>query len=70
MLFGYVGYYICRKNISAALPLMAVTFNFTNSQSELMAMAGAALLAAVIEKRAHRAHGGLPVSAGAAGRLK
>lgn len=36
MLFGYVGYYICRKNISAALPLMAVAFGFSNSQLGLI----------------------------------
>jgi len=36
MLFGYVGYYICRKNLSAALPLMANTFNFSNSDLGLI----------------------------------
>jgi OPA family glycerol-3-phosphate transporter-like MFS transporter len=36
MLFGYVGYYICRKNLSAALPLMAETFKFTNSDLGLI----------------------------------
>jgi OPA family glycerol-3-phosphate transporter-like MFS transporter len=32
MLFGYVGYYICRKNLPSALPLMAETFNYTNTE--------------------------------------
>ena len=35
-LFGYVGYYICRQNIAAALPLMATTFQFSNSDLGLI----------------------------------
>ncbi len=37
MLFGYVGYYICRANISAAFPLMSETFGFSNEQLGLIA---------------------------------
>jgi len=36
-LFGYVGYYLCRKNISAAFPLLATEFNFSNTQLGLIA---------------------------------
>ncbi|MEZ4873569.1 MAG: MFS transporter [Bdellovibrionales bacterium] len=32
MLFGYVGYYLCRKNISAALPLLKEAFNYSNTE--------------------------------------
>jgi sugar phosphate permease len=32
MLLGYVGYYICRKNLSAAFPLMSETFGYTNTE--------------------------------------
>lgn len=32
MLFGYVGYYLCRGNLSAALPLLSQTFSYTNSE--------------------------------------
>ena len=32
MLFGYVGYYLCRKNISAALPLLKEAFGYTNTE--------------------------------------
>ena len=37
MLFGYVGYYICRKNLSAAFPLMNQSFGYTNEQLGLIA---------------------------------
>lgn len=37
MLLGYIGYYLCRKNLSAAFPLMSDAFNFTNSQLGLIA---------------------------------
>ena len=36
-LFGYVGYYICRKNISAAFPLMSSEFGYSNSELGLIA---------------------------------
>jgi sugar phosphate permease len=32
MLIGYIGYYLCRGNLSAALPLLSETFNYTNTQ--------------------------------------
>lgn len=31
MLFGYVGYYLCRKNITAALPLLSEAFNYSKT---------------------------------------
>ncbi len=37
MLFGYVGYYICRGNLSAAFPLMSQEFGYTNAQLGLIA---------------------------------
>lgn len=37
-LFGYVGYYICRKNLSAAIPLISEAFNYTNSELGLIAL--------------------------------
>jgi sugar phosphate permease len=37
-LMGYVGYYICRKNLSAAIPLMSVEFGFSNSELGLIAL--------------------------------
>lgn len=37
MLFGYVGYYICRGNISAAFPLMSQEFGYSNAQLGLIA---------------------------------
>lgn len=37
-LIGYVGYYICRKNLSAAVPLMSETFGFSNSELGLIAL--------------------------------
>ena len=37
-LIGYVGYYLCRKNLSAAFPLMSEEFNFSNSQLGLIAL--------------------------------
>lgn len=39
MLFGYVGYYICRGNLSAAFPLMSLEFGYTNAQLGLIASA-------------------------------
>lgn len=36
-LIGYIGYYLCRQNISAAFPLMNVAFGYTNSQLGLIA---------------------------------
>lgn len=38
MLLGYVGYYLCRKNLSAAFPLMSETFGYTNSELGLIAL--------------------------------
>ena len=37
MLIGYVGYYICRGNLSAAFPLLEQEFGFTNTQLGLIA---------------------------------
>lgn len=37
-LVGYIGYYLCRKNLSAAFPLMSEEFNFSNSQLGLIAL--------------------------------
>jgi len=37
-LFGYVGYYLCRKNLSAAFPLLSEAFNFSNSDLGLIAL--------------------------------
>jgi OPA family glycerol-3-phosphate transporter-like MFS transporter len=37
-LMGYVGYYICRKNLSAAVPLMSAEFGFSNSELGLIAL--------------------------------
>jgi OPA family glycerol-3-phosphate transporter-like MFS transporter len=31
MLVGYIGYYLCRGNLSAALPLLSQTFHYTNT---------------------------------------
>lgn len=31
MLFGYIGYYLCRKNITSALPLIAEEFNYSKT---------------------------------------
>ena len=39
MLFGYVGYYLCRGNISAAFPLMSEAFGYSNEQLGLIAFA-------------------------------
>ncbi|MCO4753714.1 MAG: MFS transporter [Bacteriovoracaceae bacterium] len=36
-LIGYIGYYLCRKNLSAAFPLMEQAFGFTNSELGLIA---------------------------------
>lgn len=32
MLVGYIGYYLCRGNLSAALPLLSQTFGYTNTE--------------------------------------
>ena len=37
MLVGYMGYYLCRGNLSAAFPLLSSTFGYTNSQLGLLA---------------------------------
>ncbi len=37
MLFGYVGYYLVRQNLSAAFPLMEQAFGYTNSELGLIA---------------------------------
>ncbi|MBU1109800.1 MAG: MFS transporter [Candidatus Riflebacteria bacterium] len=39
MLFGYVGYYICRGNLSAAFPLMSQEFGYSNAQLGIIASA-------------------------------
>lgn len=39
MLFGYVGYYICRGNLSAAFPLMSQEFGYNNAQLGIIASA-------------------------------
>ena len=36
-LFGYIGYYLCRKNLAAAFPLLSNEFGFSNSQLGLIA---------------------------------
>lgn len=36
MLVGYIGYYLCRGNISAALPLLSREFHYTNTQLGLI----------------------------------
>ncbi|MEX0799384.1 MAG: MFS transporter, partial [Bacteriovoracaceae bacterium] len=36
-LIGYIGYYLCRKNLSAAFPLMEEAFGYTNSQLGMIA---------------------------------
>lgn len=36
MLLGYVGYYLCRKNLSAALPLLETEFGYNNAQLGLI----------------------------------
>ncbi len=38
MLIGYIGYYLCRANMSAAFPLLSQTFGFTNSELGLIAL--------------------------------
>jgi sugar phosphate permease len=37
MLFGYVGYYLCRGNLSAAFPLMSQEFGYSNTQLGMIA---------------------------------
>ena len=34
---GYIGYYLCRKNLSAAFPLMSLEFGYSNSELGLIA---------------------------------
>ena len=36
MLLGYVGYYLCRGNISVAIPLLSDEFGYTNTQLGLI----------------------------------
>ena len=48
MLFGYVGYYLCRKNITAALPLLSESFNYSNT--DLGKIGSAALIVYAIGK--------------------
>lgn len=38
MLLGYIGYYICRKNLSSAIPLMSEEFGYSNSELGLIAL--------------------------------
>ncbi|MCZ6501332.1 MAG: MFS transporter [Gammaproteobacteria bacterium] len=37
MLVGYMGYYLCRGNLSAAFPLLAAEFGYSNTQLGLIA---------------------------------
>ena len=37
MMVGYIGYYLCRANLSAAFPLLEQEFNYTNTQLGLIA---------------------------------
>ncbi|PIQ23989.1 hypothetical protein COW36_05580 [bacterium (Candidatus Blackallbacteria) CG17_big_fil_post_rev_8_21_14_2_50_48_46] len=37
MLFGYVGYYLIRQNLSAAFPLMSQVFHYSNAELGLIA---------------------------------
>ena len=37
MLVGYVGYYLCRGNLSAAFPLLEQEFGYSNTQLGLIA---------------------------------
>lgn len=37
-LIGYIGYYLCRKNLSAAFPLMSHEFGYTNSELGIIAL--------------------------------
>ncbi|PCJ16283.1 MAG: hypothetical protein COB02_16660 [Candidatus Cloacimonadota bacterium] len=37
MLFGYIGYYMVRKNLSSALPLLETAFNYSNSDLGIIA---------------------------------
>ncbi len=36
MLIGYIGYYICRGNLSAAFPLLEQEFGYSNTQLGLI----------------------------------
>src|SRR4051812_41122746 len=38
MLIGYIGYYLCRSNLSSALPLLSTTFGYTNAQLGLIGL--------------------------------
>jgi len=38
MLVGYMGYYLCRKNLSAAFPLLSESFGYSNAQLGLIAL--------------------------------
>ena len=38
MLIGYIGYYLCRQNLSAAFPLLSDKFGYTNSELGLLAL--------------------------------
>ena len=37
MMIGYIGYYLCRANLSAAFPLLEQEFNYSNTQLGLIA---------------------------------
>jgi len=37
-LVGYIGYYLCRQNLSAAFPLMGETFGYSNTQLGYIAL--------------------------------
>lgn len=39
MLVGYIGYYLCRANLSAAFPLISSTFDYSNTQLGIIASA-------------------------------
>lgn len=39
-LIGYIGYYLCRKNLSAAIPLISTEFGYTNTELGLIALYG------------------------------
>ena len=36
MLVGYIGYYLCRGNLSAAFPLLEQEFGYSNTQLGLI----------------------------------
>ena len=37
-LVGYIGYYLCRKNLSAAVPLLSLEFGYSNTELGLIAL--------------------------------